>query len=164
MVETGFWRTEIWHPLSVHYPIALLIVATLMKLIALILKKGQKETWQKAGSALLYAGCLAAWVSIYTGNMADSIVARKICDPTVLKSHQIAANNVAYLFSAAVIIDLMVVIKLIRNKLLFIARYFIILLMLAGTGYLIYAGHLGATLVYQQGAGVHKPALDCSDY
>lgn len=33
-----------------------------------------------------------------------------------------------------------------------------------GSGILIYTGHLGATLVYQQAAGVHIPSEDCSEF
>lgn len=106
MPDPDFWRTEIWHPLSVHFPIALLLVSTLIKIIAAGLKKGHNATWWNLGSVILYSGCLTVWVSIYTGDMADAIVARKICDPTVLKSHEIAAYYVAYLFSAASVIDI----------------------------------------------------------
>jgi uncharacterized membrane protein len=28
----------------------------------------------------------------------------------------------------------------------------------------LYTGHLGASLVYQQGAGTYKPSVDCSEF
>ena len=164
MTEKGFWRIEIWHPLSVHFPIALLIFATFIMAISLILKNEKRLTMQKFSSILLYAGCIAAWLSIYTGDLAEGTVARKICDPTVLKRHEIGAYTMAYFFSAASIVNLMLLFNLLKSKLILIAQYVIVLLMLIGTGYLIYVGHLGASLVYEQGAGVNTPASDCAGY
>jgi hypothetical protein len=36
--------------------------------------------------------------------------------------------------------------------------------MLLGSFYLVYASHLGATLVYNQGAGVFKPGAECREF
>ncbi|GAB3194293.1 putative membrane protein [Pontibacter aydingkolensis] len=161
MSEPAFFRTEIWHPLSVHFPITLLLLATVIMVVALFLRGDQKLFWQKAGSYSLYAGCLAAWVAIYTGDMADGIVSRKICDPTVLKSHEVAAFNLAYLFTGATVLTLSLnIIKLYHKPL----RVLIVLLMLAGTYFLIDAGHNGVQVVYQQGGGVNVPSSDCNGY
>lgn len=155
-----FWRTEVWHPLSVHFPIALLIIATIFKLISLRFKR---ETWILGGTVLLVLGTIGAWLAVYTGNLADGIVSRQICDPTILKDHENAAYVVAWLFSAATLIDI-----LSRTKIHFFKSYLLkiitVLVMLTGTGFLIYVGHLGATLVYQQGAGTYQPSPDCSEF
>lgn len=161
MPETGFWRTEIWHPIFVHFPIVLLLVATFMQSVSFFLIPGKKESWQNTASWMLYAGCIAAWISIYTGNMADGIVARKICDPTILKRHELASYRLAYLFSAAAILHIALLFRLWNENLKRIFSYIIIVLMLTGSGYLVYSSHLGASLVYQQGAGVIKPPDDC---
>ena len=163
MSDLTFWRTETWHPLSVHFPIALLLVATLAKVVALFLRDSQKDFWHRGGAYLLYAGCLLAWLSIYTGDMADGIVSRKICDPTVLKDHENAAYNLAYIFSVATAIELGLRLNLIRikTKLLQIA---VVLLMVTGSGFLTYAGHLGARVVYEQAGGINIPASDCAGF
>lgn len=155
-----FWRTEVWHPLSVHLPIVLLVVATAFKLISL---KSKRDTWNFGGTVLLVAGTLGAWLAIYTGNLADGIVSRQICDPTILKDHENNAYIVAWLFSAAVFIDFFYRSKIIPIK-PFLAKTLLILTMLAGTGFLMYVGHLGATLVYQQAAGVYQPTSDCAEF
>lgn len=164
MFEALFWRKEIWHPLSVHFPIALLLFATIIRLVALLLKERQKQVCESSGSLLLFAGSLFTWFSIYTGDIADGIVGRTICDPTVLKSHEIASFTMAYLFSSASLANLILLSGKLKEKLLLPLKYLIFILMLTGSGYLIYTGHLGASLVYQQGAGVHKPSADCSDF
>lgn len=163
MNDASFWRTEIWHPLSVHFPIALLIIATITQSAALLLRTASQTFWQKAAAYLLYLGVLTAWLGIYTGHEADGIVARSICDPTVLKQHEIAAFNSAYLFSAAMVLNLILQGQVLRIRPFFL-RLLVFLLMAAGTVFLIRAGHLGASVVYQQGGGVQVPKADCSDF
>ena len=163
MNEPAFWRTEIWHPLTVHFPIAILLLATLAKAVGLFVGGEQKAFWQRAGSYLRYLGCVTAWVAIYTGDMADGVVSRKICDPTILKDHEIAAFNVAYFFSAAAAITLLYTFKRIKvwHKAL---QGLVVVLMLIGSGYLAYAGHLGAQVVYNQAGGVNVPSSDCAGF
>ena len=156
----GLWRTEIWHPLSVHFPITLLLIAAFFKLIALFSKK---DLWHFGGSIFLLAGVLSAWISIYTGNLADGAVSRTLCDPTVLKDHQNAAYIMTGIFSGAAIADTLLWTSFLRVKQIFFMKI-IVLLMFAGSAALIYTGHLGITLVYQQGAGVYKPSADCSEF
>ena len=163
MEEPSFWRTEIWHPLTLHFPIALLLLATVAKLVALLLRAEAALFWNRAGAYLLYAGCLAAWLSIYTGNMADGIVSRKICDPTVLKDHEIAAYNLAYIFSVATALDLCLRLHLIKVKTKALS-ILVALLMVIGSAFLVYAGHLGARVVYQQAGGVNVPAAGCAGF
>lgn len=163
MFEAGFIRTEVWHALSVHFPIALLVFGTLAMAISFVIRGDNKKYWRHAASGLLYAGTIAAWISIYTGNLADGIVARKICDPTILKDHEIAAQTMTYLFSAASALNLLLTFKIIRTSVSTISSYLILVLMLIGSGYLVYTGHLGASLVYQQGAGVYNHSVDCGE-
>jgi uncharacterized membrane protein len=155
-----FWRTEVWHPLSVHFPVALLLVASLFKIIALFI---DGELWNRGGSILLYLGTIGAWVSVYTGDMADGTVSRTLCDPTILKDHENAAYITGWIFSAAILVDVVAWIDLIAIKRVFLQLLMVILL-LVGSGYLIYVGHTGASLVYQQGAGVYKPTEDCQEF
>ena len=58
-----FWRTEVFHPLSVHFPIAILLVAFLFKLIAL---GSAKDLWKQGGTFLLLLGTIGVWIAIYT--------------------------------------------------------------------------------------------------
>lgn len=155
-----FWRTEIWHPLSVHMPLALLIVGTALKLIQLAYKD---QRIAGAGNILLILGTLGAWIAIYTGNMADGAVSRKICDPTVLKDHQNGAYIVAWLYTVAsglVMIHLAGWMQKFKKWL----QVSVVILMLTGSGFLVNIGHLGAQLVYQQAAGVYHPSEDCSEF
>jgi uncharacterized membrane protein len=159
-----YLRREVWHPLSVHFPIALLISATVISIVTSFLTPERKHIWQKVCVVILLAGSIGAWISIYTGSLADGIVARKLCDPTVLKKHEIAAFTLAYLFSAATLIHLFMLFAEVKYKIRNILYLLSVILMIVGSGYLIYTGHLGASLVYEQGAGVNKPSADCAGF
>jgi uncharacterized protein (DUF2237 family)/uncharacterized membrane protein len=155
-----FWRAEVWHPLSVHFPLAILLLGSLFLLLAYLLKR---EFWEKMAHVLIVIGTLGCWAAIYTGDLAESIVSRKICDPTVLKTHETNAYVAVWLFSIAsalILISNFSGGKNVKNLL----KITTITLSLMGSGFLIYTGHLGATLVYQQAAGVHIPSEDCSEF
>ena len=155
-----FWRTEVFHPLSVHFPIALLCVAFVFKLISL---RYRREVWDFGGTVLLGLGVIGLWVAVYTGNLADGIVSRKLCDPTILKEHENMAWLAGWIFSSGLAIDL---IRMVDFP--FFKKTFILLLVVftlsGGTAVLVYTGHLGATLVYQQAAGVYVPSGNCAEF
>ena len=154
-----FWRTEVFHPLSVHFPIVLLLLATLFKLVGLW---SSKITWDHGGRFLLILGVIGVWISIYTGNLADGIVSRQLCDPTVLKEHENFAYTTAWIFSIALILELLTrYIDLIKTRIISVV---LVLLMISGSLTLAYVGHLGAELVYQQAAGVNVPTEDCAEF
>ncbi|MFD1095616.1 DUF2231 domain-containing protein [Salegentibacter chungangensis] len=155
-----FWRTEVFHPLSVHFPIALLLTAFLFKLIAL---RFRTSTWINGGSILLLLGVTGIWIAVYTGDLADGIVSRELCDPTVLKDHENLAILTAWIFTGTLLAEILRFfnISFFGKKLM---KFVIVLALAVGSGYLAYVGHLGATLVYQQAAGVYTPSEDCAEF
>ncbi|WP_026915937.1 DUF2231 domain-containing protein [Christiangramia portivictoriae] len=154
-----FWRTEVFHPLSVHFPIVLLLLATLFKIISLW---SGRETWHFGGRLLLILGVIGVWISIYTGDLADGIVARQLCDPTILKDHENFAYTTAWLFSIGLLLEIVCYyLKSFRNR---ITNLVVVVLLVAGSVCLFYVGHLGASLVYQQAAGVNIPSDNCAEF
>lgn len=155
-----FWRTEIYHPLSVHFPIALLLMALLFK--ALFYNR-RNLVWAKSGTILLGIGVLGAWIAVYTGSLADGIVSRKICDPTLLKDHENLAYVTAWCFSLALAMDLL---AYPRSLITFRRPLKILTLavLITGSVALVLTGHSGASVVYQQGGGVYTPSEDCSEF
>ena len=154
-----FWRTEVFHALSVHFPIVLLLFATLFKGIGLW---SYKSVWDHGGRILLMFGVIGIWISIYTGDLADGIVSRQLCDPTILKDHENFAFISVWIFSMALLLEILsTYIDLIRTRIFSVV---LVTAMFAGSGTLSYASHLGARLVYQQAAGVNIPLKDCSGF
>jgi len=159
-----FWRKELWHPLMVHFPIALLLVATFFLLIHFFCKGEYKKLFLNSAFIVLILGVIGAWIGVYTGDIADGIVSRKICDPTVLKDHEIAAQTTTYLFTAAAIFHMLLFFNVLKARLKQISPFVIFALMIIATVYLIRAGHSGASVVYQQGGGVYNHTVDCDEY
>ena len=56
-----------WHPLVVHFPIALLTMSPIVDLAALL---ARRPTWHGAAYALLVAGTVAAVAAVISGNAA----------------------------------------------------------------------------------------------
>jgi uncharacterized membrane protein len=164
-VIPDIWRTELWHPMIVHFPIVLLIFAMLARVAARILQN--HRGWVlKMNRVLLYTGTITAWSAVYTGSLADAEVVRSLCDPTVVEAHENMAYTVGWIFTAAVLLDLPNLLPSVSltASLESWKEWLIIGLLVVGTGYLTYTAHLGAKLVYQQGAGVYHPTEQCAEF
>ena len=157
------WRTEVWHPLSVHFPIALLLFGAVAYLLSLFMKNEKQRTWSQFSRILIYVGVGTAWIGIYTGDLADGVVSRKVCDPTVLKDHEISAYTFSIIFSVAAVLLLAQRFSFFQGWQKFM-NVLICGLLLTGSGFLVHTGHLGASVVYQQGGGVFHPSADCREF
>lgn len=155
-----FFDIQTWHPLTVHFPIAFLSLSGLLSIYLVF--KFQKQLAQ-FNLGLLILGVITALISLYTGDIEDGKVSRTLCDPTVLKDHENYAYYMVYIFSATLVlwsIKLFIFYK--KFKTLIISL--ILILSFSGLSSLVYVGHLGASLVYNQAASVDVPSEDCSDF
>lgn len=159
----SLWRTEVWHALSIHLPIVLLSLASFAFCIGLVLKnKSWLQFIDKFTFLALIIGVLSAWLSIYSGEEAYNVVVRTLCDPNVLQDHQWWAYFSIYFYSAATLIVVLSHFKLISiSKLL---NALLTVLLLTGFSGLAYSGHLGASVVYQQGGGTYVPSENCAEF
>lgn len=161
-----FWRPEVYHPLTVHVPIALLALGALVRIGWVLLPSRQRPSFLlPMARTLLGLGTVAAWAAVLTGEWAYNVVVRQICDPTVLGEHHDAGYATGVIFSLVVLVDIAMLWKPTPLK-----RWkpwlegIVALLCAVGLGVLIYAGDLGAKLVYQQGAGVYHPSEACTEW
>ncbi|MBL7867864.1 MAG: hypothetical protein JNM71_07565 [Flavobacterium lindanitolerans] len=155
------WRTELWHSFVVHLPIATLALASLGSVLYYFLAGRHKLFIQQFVFVTLVIGTIGTWIAIYTGELAYDVEVRKICDPQVLKSHQRWGYIMAFIYSAALLVNIIShYIKKAKKLFSILAT----ILLVAGMAILFYVGHLGASLVYQQGAGTYKPSGNCSEF
>lgn len=158
------WRVALFHPMVVHFPIALLLVGAALRLTGTATKSVSLAFLVPAGRTLLVLGVLGAWLGIYTGNEAYYEVVRSLCDPTVADAHGRAAYRAAYLFTGGVLLDALLGYGDLASFWNTVLRIGLCLTLVAGSGYLGYAGHLGSSLVYQQAAAVHQPSPQCTKF
>lgn len=159
----SIWRIELLHPVTVHFPIALLIFGSAFYILSCLLYRFDFSSKLKfSGFILILIGTIAAWIANYTGGLAEEVVALSLCNPEIRILHEDYAYYTAYLFTAFVALEILR--QRFSNKLSVTLLILNILLLLGGVGLLGYVGHLGADLVYQQGAGVYAPGPECKGY
>lgn len=110
---------------------------------------------------MLVLGVLGGWVAIYTGEIAYNIEVREICDPKILQQHQWWTYATLFTYSAALLVLSLGYYFSQHQKLLNTITSIMCTVALGG---LLYSGHLGASLVYQQGAGTYRPSEKCIEF
>ncbi|MDQ8184299.1 hypothetical protein [Pelagicoccus sp. SDUM812002] len=102
----SMWRTELWQPLSVHFPIALLSLAAAVAIALPFFRKRKPfSSLRFTYSLLLWSGLLAFWIAFYTGQLAYDVEVRRLCDPGVLKKHLRWSYISGIFFSIAALCD-----------------------------------------------------------
>ncbi len=149
-------RAELFHPLLVHFPIALLVVASVVRLVHGIFRNNRfAQTILVFSWILLFLGVVSAWLAILAGEVAESIVRATLCQPDVLDHHQQLAYTTAIIFSCALVADIGLF-WLKPSMLKSLLAAVLLVLYLSGAVSLVFTGSFGGSLVYDQGAAVEK--------
>jgi uncharacterized membrane protein len=161
----GIWRVELIHPLVVHFPLVLLLSGTLAWLAGQwVASDGRWAFLLPAGRLMLSVGAASAWVAVYTGHLADAEVVRTLCDPTVVETHEQYATWVAAIFTGALLVEFASILIDALDRWRTPLSVTVALAIITGSTLLGYVGHLGSTLVYQQGAAVYHPSEACTEF
>jgi uncharacterized membrane protein len=152
------------HPLIIHFPIALLLIAPLFILLAAILRPQKGRPYMVTAFILLMLGTLSLFVSVETGEAAAELVDRSVDLDAVLKAHETMASQSQALFTAlsvmfAAIIFLPYLFKR-RDQRLYTTVFPLLFLVLYGIGSfsLVRTAHAGGRLVHQFGVQAMMPA------
>jgi len=136
------------HPIIVHFPIALLIVAGLFAIVHLITKK---EVFREVCFWNLILGTLGAIAAVISGIDQSNTIVHNNAIHEVMILHQNLAYTVLAIF---VLLTIWTIVR--KAKMSKAERVFHVLAFLIGIGFITYTGHLGGQMVFKHGAAV-KP-------
>lgn len=138
------------HPLVVHFPIALLLVGTLIEIVSLKYRKQLNLT----GTILLTLGFISGCIAFLTGDSGERFAEMHFGEEveSLIHAHEDMARNAMITFGAALFIKLYTHFTVKNLRLLY---SIVIVLALLGSGLLAYAGHLGGQIVYENAKVLH---------
>jgi uncharacterized membrane protein len=148
---------EALHPLVVHFPIGVLLIAWMPVLIGLVDRK-RRHTWLACGALLLVVGTGSCFYAVMTGDAAERIVGTtsQVIDDA-LHEHKAVALRTRGQFIAATLVYLLVWgayarMKLARKSIILVAGGALVVIAYAVAAVsLMNTGHTGGVLVHQHG-------------
>ncbi len=143
------------HPLIVHFPIALLLVAPLFVLLGIVLRRSRLFLW--AALLLMAIGTTATFFAVSTGEAAGKLADRTPQINTVLEQHENLAETTRAVFTALTAIFAAIVVAPTAFRRLQGQMFRVVLplvfLLCYGAGVLVLANtaHNGGRLVHELG-------------
>lgn len=155
---SSLWRIELLHPALAHFPIALIVLGTAFWLLGGFARRWPRcDCFALAGTVTLVVAALTGWAATQTGFWADEVVGRDLYDPRPLKDHENLALLFSWLATAGAAAAVLWQCKPLPRNPRRILWWLTTAVLIAGCVVVAYVAHLGAGLVYQQGAGVVMP-------
>ena len=145
------------HPLVIHFPIALLLIAPLFVIAGAILEPAKGRAYHLAGLALMLLGTAAVFVAVGSGEAAGEQAERIAGVKQVLETHEALAERTRIAFSVLSVIfaALLIVPRLLRhadNRLVTTTLPLAFLVLYsAGMLLLVNTAHNGGRLVHEFG-------------
>ena len=145
------------HPIIIHFPIALLLVAPLFIVLGLI-RPERFRLFSISALILMLLGTIGAYVAVATGEAAMQLVERTPELGAAIDQHEEMGENTRLIFTILTVVFALLlaaprVFKARRPRLLLILHLVFLLLYLGSCLVLARTGHLGGRLVHQ--FGVH---------
>jgi uncharacterized membrane protein len=144
------------HPLVVHFPIALLIVAPVFVILALI-RHRQYLSFASSALALMILGTAAAFVAVSSGEAAGELVMRTPEINTVLERHEELAETARLVFLGLTILFAAITFvpyalkRPLKRAPAFAVNIAFLLIYAGGTILLANTAHAGGRLVHEFG-------------
>jgi uncharacterized membrane protein len=158
-------RVELIHPLTVHFPVALLMTGTAIWMVAITVGIGPWKEFsgriRLAGLLMIALGIASGIIAIQTGELAEEVVNQVICDPDLTHDHDDWAKRSIAVFAAGLAFGLFAEATRTLQRLfksldtaVTTGRTLASVILICAAAMLAWTGHLGGKLVYEQGAGV----------
>jgi uncharacterized membrane protein len=144
------------HPLVVHFPVALLLAAPVLVLLALF-ARDRARPCAVAALAVMAMGTIGAWVAVASGEAAGQVAERTPDITRIMMEHEELAETVRAVFTALTLVYAALILapRILRREMprkaalaagiAFLALYAAACLLVADTA------HLGGRLVHQYG-------------
>jgi uncharacterized membrane protein len=94
------------HPLIIHFPIALLLIAPIFIVVGAVLTPAKGRSYLIAAMVLLLVGTVAIFVAVQTGEAAGKLAERTRGMELVLETHESLAERTQAVFSVLSVIFL----------------------------------------------------------
>ena len=154
------------HPLIVHFPIALLLVAPLFMIAGAVLGGSKGRDFLVSAFVLMALGTASLFVAVGTGEAASKLAGRTPEIKAVIEQHEQLAEATEVLFSVLTVAfaALLFAPRLLRRELSsrFQASLLGVFLLLYATGaiFLVNTAHQGGRLVHELGINAPVPSSD----
>jgi len=136
------------HPVIVHFPIALIIVAAACDLIGIL--SSRRSFIQAANIISVFAG-IGAIFAVLTGWLAEESVWHPEAAHEILETHEL----LGFVFLGVILV--MVIFRLaVRERIYDRFRWIGFFMALIGSAIVGYGGYLGGEMVFAHGAGVRE--------
>ncbi len=145
------------HPLIVHFPIALLLIAPLFVLIGALLSPLKGRTWFLTALVLMAVGTLSIFVAVSTGEAAGELADRNQAVSAVLDRHGELAETTRVVFAvltmifATIVLTPMALRRLPGRVTSSVLALVFLLFYGAGGLLLVNTAHNGGRLVHEMG-------------
>jgi uncharacterized membrane protein len=151
------------HPIIIHFPIGLLLVAPMPIILGLIWHR-QSQGLFFAALALMVLGTISAFIAVATGEAAGQLAPRTPAINPVLERHEELADTTRIVFTVltAIFAVLVVAPLFLRRELTRLPQAFLhiafLVFYMGGALVLVNTGHLGGLLVHEHGVRALLPA------
>lgn len=144
------------HPLIVHFPIALLLVAPIIVIVGMFLPKQSRGLFI-AGFVLMVMGTIASYFAVATGEAAGELAERMPGVAVVLEGHEKLAETTRLIFTALTVIFAAILFgpllfkRQLGHRSSLVLTLAFLLLYSAGSLVLVNVAHQGGRLVHEFG-------------
>jgi uncharacterized membrane protein len=156
------------HPLIVHFPIALLLVAPILVLLGMFLARYSAGLFI-AALVVMAIGTVAIYFAVGTGEAAAEIAERMTRASAILENHEKMAETTRVIFTvltvifAAILFGPMVLKRRLGHRSSLVLNAAFLLLYSAGALVLINVAHQGGRLVHEFGVGAPVTATPTAE-
>ena len=156
-------REELYHPMFVHFPIVLFLLALVFKIAGMLISKYPelKEKCHTFATFALYLTPLFYLISMYLGDAAFDKIKSNFCDLRAASLHEEMAKWALLAIIISLVLESLSHLEKIKQKADLLMKALILVAMITGNFLIFKTAHSGGELVYEKGAAVKAAPQIC---